>query len=71
MRQLMLHGPKAVAWEEVPEPALSDGDAAIVRPVAVATCDLDVAVLRGGFPLEGPYPFGHEAVARSSRSPTR
>src|SRR5436309_1751797 len=23
----------------------------------------DVAVLRGRFPLEGPYPFGHEGVA--------
>ncbi|RZI79506.1 MAG: dehydrogenase, partial [Microbacterium sp.] len=25
--------------------------------------DLDVGVLVGGYPLEGPYPFGHEAVA--------
>jgi alcohol dehydrogenase len=63
MRQSMLYGPAAVAWAEVPEPVLSGGDAAIVRPVAVATCDLDIAVLRGGFPLDGPYPFGHEAVA--------
>jgi len=30
--------------------------------VAVATCDLDVAVLSGCFPLPGPYPFGHEGV---------
>jgi alcohol dehydrogenase len=63
MQQLMLHGPGTVAWAEVSEPVMSDGEAAIVRPIAVATCDLDVAVLRGRLPLEGPYPFGHEAVA--------
>jgi Zn-dependent alcohol dehydrogenase len=33
-----------------------------VRPVTVATCDLDVAVLAGRYPLAGPYPFGHEGV---------
>ena len=63
MQQLMFEGPGTVAWAEVAEPVLSDGEAAIVRPIAVATCDLDVAALRGRFPLEGPYPFGHEAVA--------
>jgi alcohol dehydrogenase len=63
MQRLMLHGPGTVAWAEVSERVLSDGEAAIVRPIAVATCDLDVAVLRGRLPLERPYPFGHEAVA--------
>jgi threonine dehydrogenase-like Zn-dependent dehydrogenase len=63
MHQAMLYGPAEVAWAEVPEPVLSGGDEAIVRPVAVATCDLDFAVLRGRLPLDGPYPFGHEAVA--------
>ena len=32
-------------------------------PIAVATCDLDVGVLQGAYPLPGPYPFGHEGVA--------
>ena len=59
----MLDGPGAVRWDEVPDVQLSGAEAALVRPVAVATCDLDVAVLRGRFPLEGPYPFGHEGVA--------
>ena len=63
MRQLMLDGPGTVRWTEVPDPELPDAGAALVRPVAVATCDLDVGVLRGRYPLEGPYPFGHEAVA--------
>jgi alcohol dehydrogenase len=63
MQQLVLDGPGAVHWEEVPDPELVDAGQAIVRPLAVATCDLDVGVLRGVFPLPGPYPFGHEAVA--------
>ncbi|MEJ7584369.1 MAG: alcohol dehydrogenase catalytic domain-containing protein [Acidimicrobiales bacterium] len=48
---------------DVADPELTGADTAIVRPVAVATCDLDVGVLKGRYPLEGPYPFGHEAVA--------
>jgi threonine dehydrogenase-like Zn-dependent dehydrogenase len=62
VRQLMLDGPGAVRWAEAPDLQLSGPDAALVRPMAVATCDLDVAVLKGRFPLEGPYPFGHEGV---------
>jgi threonine dehydrogenase-like Zn-dependent dehydrogenase len=63
VQQLMLDGPGALRWEERPEPELSSPVAAVVRPLAVATCDLDVGVLQGVFPLEGPYPFGHEGVA--------
>jgi alcohol dehydrogenase len=62
MQQLVLDGPGALHWEDVREPELTDG-AALVRPVAVATCDIDVGVLQGVYPLEGPYPFGHEGVA--------
>jgi threonine dehydrogenase-like Zn-dependent dehydrogenase len=64
MRQLLLEGPATVRWNEVAEPELTDPGAAIVAPLAVATCDLDVSVLRGAFPLHGPYPFGHEGVAQ-------
>lgn len=67
MQQLMLDGPGRVRREEVDEPALAGPGAALVRPVAVATCDLDVGVLRGRFPLEGPYPFGHEGVVEVVR----
>lgn len=63
MRRLMLDGPGALRWEEHPEPGLTGPGQALVRPVAVATCDIDPAVLNGVFPLGGPYPFGHEGVA--------
>jgi threonine dehydrogenase-like Zn-dependent dehydrogenase len=63
MRQMMLIGAGEVRWDETDEPTLSGPGQAIVRPLAVATCDLDTGVLRGTFPLEGPYPFGHEGIA--------
>jgi alcohol dehydrogenase len=62
VQQLILEKAATVRWDEVEAPTLSGPDAALVRPVAVATCDLDVAVLAGRFPLAGPYPFGHEGV---------
>ncbi|MFJ4655350.1 zinc-binding dehydrogenase [Nocardia sp. NPDC088792] len=63
MKRLMLDGPGALRWEDAPEPTLDAPAQALVRPVALATCDLDPAVLQGRFPLAGPYPFGHEGVA--------
>jgi alcohol dehydrogenase len=63
VRRLILDGTARVRWEDAADPGRPGPDAAVVAPVAAATCDLDVAVLRGRFPLPGPYPFGHEAVA--------
>jgi alcohol dehydrogenase len=63
VRQLTFRGPGRLEWEEVAPPRLSgDGDA-LVRPITVATCDLDAAVMAGKAPLPGPFAFGHEFVA--------
>jgi alcohol dehydrogenase len=62
MRQLTYHEAGRVRWEEVPEPALEGEGEALVRPIAVATCDLDTAIVRGGV-FGGPLPLGHECVA--------
>lgn len=63
MQQLMFEGPGGVRWDEVAAPVLGSPDAALVRPLVVATCDLDVAALKGIYPMPGPYPLGHEGVA--------
>ena len=63
MRQLVLHGPHELRWEETPEPAIEGPAQAIVRPVAVATCDLDAALIAGAIPFPPPMPLGHEFVA--------
>jgi threonine dehydrogenase-like Zn-dependent dehydrogenase len=56
-------GPHELRWEEVASPMLSGTGEALVRPVAVATCDLDAGLLAGVAPLPGPFAFGHEFVA--------
>jgi len=50
-------------WRPAAEPRLEGDGEAIVRPLAVATCDLDRLLVRGLAPVEGPFPFGHEGVA--------
>jgi NADPH:quinone reductase-like Zn-dependent oxidoreductase len=58
-------GPGRAEWQEATEPVIAGALEAIVEPVAVATCDLDVAILRGRFrAFPGPFPLGHEGVAR-------
>lgn len=64
MRQLTYIETGKLEWRDVPEPAIEGPGEAIVAPVAVAACDLDPVMIRGILPLEGPFAFGHEAVAR-------
>ena len=63
MRQLMYIGPGSLEWRETPEPRLLSDEGAIVRPVAVATCDLDALIVAGTSPFPAPFPLGHECVA--------
>jgi alcohol dehydrogenase len=63
VRELNFVEPRKLEWRDGDEPRLEGDGEAIVRPVAVATCDLDAVVIAGRFPVEGPFPFGHECVA--------
>ena len=49
-------------WREVADPVIESAGDAIVRPLAVARCDLDPYILRGETLFRGPFPFGHEFV---------
>ena len=62
MRALMFRGPMAVAWEEVETPQLMEPRDALVRPIAVARCDLDPAIALGLYPMPAPFVMGHEMV---------
>ena len=62
MRQLTYVEPGLVRWEDAAAPVLSDQHAVLARPLAVARCDLDLAMAAFGL-FPGPYPVGHEAVA--------
>src|SRR5262245_30505567 len=63
MDQLVLVEPGRAEWTSVAEPVLEGDLDALVRPVAVATCDLDTGINAGAFPLPLPYALGHEFVA--------
>jgi len=51
------------AWRDVAEPKITAPGQALVRPLVVACCDLDVAVARGVAPLPPGYAVGHEGLA--------
>lgn len=62
MRQLMLDAPDACSWRDTADPELSSPTQALVRPLAVACCDLDVAVAQGRLPMPPGHALGHEGV---------
>jgi threonine dehydrogenase-like Zn-dependent dehydrogenase len=53
---------RRLEWWEVGEPRLQESRDALVRPLAVAACDLDFRIIRGETPLGGPIALGHEVV---------
>ena len=63
MQQLTMTADRQVEWWDVPAPALEGDGQALVRPLAVALCDLDQPILRGEAPIPGPIALGHEFVA--------
>ncbi len=64
MQQLTLVDPQRFEWWDVPPPVLDGPLEALVAPVAVATCDLDLAIVYGRTRHRRPFAFGHEFVAR-------
>ncbi|HLK01383.1 MAG TPA: alcohol dehydrogenase catalytic domain-containing protein [Streptosporangiaceae bacterium] len=63
MRAMVYHGPGRKAWEEVPDPEITDDSDAIVRVDAVTICGTDLHILKGDVPAVTPGRIlGHEAV---------
>ncbi|MEO1078927.1 MAG: alcohol dehydrogenase catalytic domain-containing protein [Pseudomonadota bacterium] len=62
MRQLTLTGVQTLEWWDVPAPRITSDREAVVRPMAVARCDLDVYQYLGAYTRPPPYAFGHEAA---------
>jgi alcohol dehydrogenase len=63
MRALVYHGPGQKAWEEVPDPEITDDGDAIIRVDATTICGTDLHILGGDVPEVRPGRIlGHEAV---------
>jgi alcohol dehydrogenase len=52
-----------IEWRDVPRPALQSDLGALVRPIAVARCDIDPFLAHGFIPSKVPFALGHECVA--------
>jgi threonine dehydrogenase-like Zn-dependent dehydrogenase len=63
MRELTLVEARRLEWAEVDAPRRQDERDALVRPLAVATCDLDALIISGATPWQPPIAIGHECVA--------
>lgn len=63
MRQLTFLKPGDLEWRDVPEPRVGGALEAVVRPLAVARCDLDLYIATGVIRYPGPFAFGHEMIA--------
>lgn len=62
MRQLTFVKAGMLEWRDVKIPKLAGPRQALVRPIAVARCDLDLYIATGFYRLRGPFAFGHEMV---------
>jgi len=62
MRATVLHGPKDVRLEQVPDPVLHRPTDALLRVVAACVCGSDLWGYRGITPTPHPRRIGHELV---------
>lgn len=62
IQQLTYVEPRHLEWREVESPRIAGDGEALIRPLAVARCDLDLYIANGSYPLKGPFAFGHETA---------
>lgn len=63
MQQLTCVEAGRLEWRDVAAPRIEGDGEALIRPLAVARCDIDRFLAGGLFPLRGPFAPGHECVA--------
>ena len=62
MRHLCFLEPGKLEWRETPDAVVQAGIEAVVRPLVIGRCDLDVGVVRGMKPMSSGEPIGHETI---------
>lgn len=60
MQALYYLGAHRLGWQEAPCPTIQGPGEALVRPLAVAACDLDLGIAAGTVPFPAPFQLGHE-----------
>lgn len=64
MQQMIFVEPGRLDWEDVPAPVLDSPEQAIVKPMVMGRCDLDVLYVKGLMPLATGEPIGHEIIGK-------
>ncbi len=64
MKHLVFAKRERLEWQDAPDPRISGPGQAIVRPLAVARCDLDLPILHGHTLFRPPFPVGHEFIGQ-------
>jgi alcohol dehydrogenase len=67
MRSLVVTPSGRMRWRSVASPPPPGPLAAVVHPIAIATCDMDRPIALGATPFPMPMCFGHECVAEVVR----
>ncbi len=62
MEQLTLVEQGKIEWQDVPAPRLEGSGEALVRPLAVSRCDIDLPYATGLLPPPRSFALGHECV---------
>src|SRR5271166_2255068 len=62
MKQLTFEDVGQYVWRDVPDLTITAPEQALIRPLAVACCDLDVAVAHGRLPMPPGHAVGHEGL---------
>jgi threonine dehydrogenase-like Zn-dependent dehydrogenase len=62
MRTLVFVDTNRIEWREVSDARITAGSEAIVRPIVMGRCDLDVGYVRGITPMPVGAPIGHEII---------
>ena len=62
MRALQYQGPNQLEWVEVEDARIEAASDVVIRPTAVASCDLDWGIVQGRVPFPAPFILGHEFV---------
>jgi threonine dehydrogenase-like Zn-dependent dehydrogenase len=66
MQRLEFIKKNQLEWREVIPPQITGDNQAIIRPLAVSRCDLDLPILRGQTLFRPSFPIGHEFVGEVS-----
>ncbi|MCG6168367.1 zinc-dependent alcohol dehydrogenase [Leptospira sanjuanensis] len=62
MKRIVFKKKHVLEWENVPEPKIQGENQAIVKPIAVSRCDLDLPIVNGYTLFRPGIPIGHEFV---------